>query len=120
MSSASKNLVNKPWGFYKVLEEEYDHKVKQIGVRPGQRTSLQRHTKRSEHWIVIQGEGKVVVGEEEINIHPGSYIEVGTYIKHRIQNTGPMDIVLIEIQRGSYLGEDDIERLEDDYGRQDQ
>lgn len=107
----------RPWGFYEVLCSETDYKVKRITVYPGQRLSLQRHRRRSEHWFVIKGEGLVTVDGKEVKVGPGSSVDIPRGALHRIANTGAEDLVFVEVQTGDYLGEDDLERLEDDYGR---
>lgn len=110
--------VNRPWGTYTVLEEDPCYKIKRIVVKPGESLSLQMHHHRSEHWIVVSGIAKVVNGTEEILIHPNesTYIPAGQ--THRLTNPGVIDCILIEVQVGSYLGEDDIVRFTDIYGRQ--
>ncbi|MCK9230238.1 MAG: phosphomannose isomerase type II C-terminal cupin domain [Syntrophales bacterium] len=108
---------DRPWGFYRILAEARDHKIKRIVVHAGRRTSLQRHRLRDEHWHVIDGEGRVTLGERLISLRQGKSVDIRRNELHRIENTGPCDLVLIEIQTGAYFGEDDIERLSDDYGR---
>lgn len=108
---------HRPWGFYRILAEEGDHKIKRLAVAPGGRTSLQRHRHRDEHWFVISGEGLVVLGEGVVAVKPGQSIDISRNELHRIENTGSVDLVLIEIQTGDSFGEDDIERISDDYGR---
>jgi mannose-1-phosphate guanylyltransferase/mannose-6-phosphate isomerase len=109
--------VHRPWGSYTVLEDADDCKVKRLVVKPGQVLSLQLHHKRSEHWTVVQGTAKVRLGDEEFLLeqNQSTYIPVETL--HRLENPGEEDIHLIEVQTGSYFGEDDIERFEDVYGR---
>ena len=107
----------RPWGSYTVLEDADDHKVKEITVRPGKRLSYQRHAKRAEHWFVVRGEGVVVLDGTEHPVAAGTAVDVGTGVAHRIANTGEGDLVFVEVQHGSYFGEDDIVRLEDDFGR---
>lgn len=108
---------HRPWGYYRVLADEADHKVKRIVVRPGHRLSLQRHRQREEHWYVLAGEAIVTVEDREIVVHDGEAIDIPRGARHRVRNSGSSDLVLIEVQRGAYFGEDDIERFEDDYGR---
>jgi len=108
---------HRPWGFYEVLSDEKDHKVKRITVEPDKRLSLQRHKQRREHWFVIQGESVVTVGDKETKVESGQAIDIPQGSLHRIANTGKERLVYIEVQLGSYFGEDDIERVEDDYGR---
>ena len=107
----------RPWGHYDVLADEPTHKVKRITVEPGQRLSYQRHAKRAEHWFVVSGEGVVTLDGEARPVSPGSAIDVPVGTAHRVASTGTEPLVFIEVQRGSYFGEDDIERLDDDYGR---
>ena len=108
---------HRPWGFYEVLSDEEDHKVKRITVEPGKRLSLQRHKQRREHWFVVHGESVVTVGDKETKAVSGQAIDIPQGLLHRIANTGKERLVYIEVQLGSYFGEDDIERVEDDYGR---
>jgi mannose-6-phosphate isomerase-like protein (cupin superfamily) len=108
---------HRPWGFYEVLSDEEDHKVKRITVEPGKRLSLQRHKQRREHWFVVNGESIVTVGDKETKVVSGQAIDIPQGLLHRIANTGRERLVYIEVQMGSYFGEDDIERVEDDYGR---
>jgi mannose-6-phosphate isomerase len=108
---------HRPWGYYTVLSDERDHKVKRIVVHPGKRLSLQRHRRRSEHWFVISGEGTATIDGSNVTVQAGISIDVPRGAHHRIANSGSRDMVFIEIQSGDYFGEDDIERFEDDYGR---
>ena len=109
--------VHRPWGSYTVLEDADDCKVKRLTVKPGGVLSLQRHQRRSEHWTVVQGVAKVRVGDEDMLLqrNQSTYIPMNTL--HRLENPGDSDLHLIETQCGDYFGEDDIERLEDVYGR---
>jgi mannose-1-phosphate guanylyltransferase len=109
--------VHRPWGTYTVLEEGPRFKIKRVVVKPGESLSLQMHHHRSEHWIVVSGMAKVVNGERQmlVNTNESTYIPAGH--KHRLENPGLLDLVLIEVQSGEYLGEDDIVRFEDIYGR---
>ena len=109
----------RPWGRWTVLGEGDGYKVKRLEVNPGHRLSLQFHHRRSEHWIVVSGTAKVVIGEriEHIQAQESTFVPAGT--SHRIENPGPLPLIIIEIQSGPYLGEDDIIRLQDDYGRGD-
>jgi mannose-6-phosphate isomerase-like protein (cupin superfamily) len=108
---------HRPWGYYRVLADEPDHKVKRIVVYPGQRLSLQRHRRRSEHWFIVQGKGAVTKDQEVIPVQSGSSVDIPRGAWHRISNPGDGVTVFIEVQTGDYFGEDDIERSEDDYGR---
>lgn len=109
--------VCRPWGTYTVLEEAPEFKMKRIEVKPGGRLSLQMHRHRSEHWVVVKGEAVVVNGESELVVrqNESTYIPAGQ--KHRLENRTESELVLIEVQCGGYLGEDDIVRYEDIYGR---
>lgn len=108
---------DRPWGYYEVLSDAADHKVKRIVVYPGQRLSLQRHQKRAEHWFVIRGAGVVTLDGADLNVEAGQTIDITRGAWHRIRNNREEDMAFIEIQTGEYFGEDDIERLADDYGR---
>jgi len=109
--------VARPWGTYTVLQEGPRFKIKRIEVRPGQTLSLQMHHHRSEHWIVVSGTARVTCDERVFLVaaNESTYIPIGT--RHRLANPGVMDLVMIEVQCGDYLGEDDIVRFEDQYGR---
>lgn len=108
---------HRPWGSFTILADEQDHKIKRIVVKPGHRLSLQRHKHRCEHWLVISGTAHVTLNETVFPVASGEPVEIGRGDVHRVQNDGDVDMVFIEIQRGDYFGEDDIERLQDDYGR---
>jgi len=108
---------HRPWGFYTVLSDEPDHKVKRIVVYPGNRLSLQRHRHRSEHWHMINGKALVTLNDKQIPLKKGESVDIPVGAAHRIKNIGTENLVFIEIQQGDYFGEDDIERLEDDFGR---
>lgn len=110
-------IDHRPWGFYEVLADEPDHKIKRITVHPAARLSLQRHKRRSEHWYIIHGDASVTMNDLVIQLLGGESIDIPVETAHRIQNNGVNDLVYIEVQTGDYFGEDDIERLEDDYGR---
>ena len=109
--------VHRPWGTYTVLEEDARFKIKRIMVKPGASLSLQMHHHRSEHWIVVSGTARVINGDQELMLrtNESTYIPVGH--KHRLINPGLLDLVMIEVQSGEYLGEDDIVRFDDRYGR---
>jgi mannose-6-phosphate isomerase len=107
----------RPWGTYTVLEEDRGFKVKRIEVLPGKRLSYQKHSQRAEHWFVVEGTAKVTLDDEEITVRAGEAIDIPIGAAHRVENPGDENLVFIEVQRGSYLGEDDIVRLQDDYGR---
>jgi mannose-6-phosphate isomerase-like protein (cupin superfamily) len=109
---------NRPWGFYEVLcDAKTDHKVKRITVWPKKRLSLQKHKSRSERWIVISGQALVSLDKNEINLKSGQTVEIPRGAAHRVENIGNDPLVFIEVQQGDYFGEDDIIRLEDDFGR---
>ncbi len=107
----------RPWGSYEVLIDEPDHKVKQITVKAGKRLSYQKHARRSEHWFIVRGSGVVTLNDTPIAVRAGSAVDVALGASHRIENTGSDDLVFVEVQHGDYFGEDDIVRLEDDFGR---
>lgn len=111
------NASQRPWGYSEVLTDEPDHKIQRITLSPGGRLSLQRHQKRQEHWFVLKGEALAFLGNQMVKLMPGSSLDIPVRTIHRLENRGTESFVLIEIQRGEYFGEDDIERLEDDYGR---
>jgi mannose-1-phosphate guanylyltransferase/mannose-6-phosphate isomerase len=110
--------VTRPWGWYDTIDMGERFKVKRIQVNPGASLSLQRHAKRAEHWVVVKGVAMVTCGDKTIALHENesTYIPLGQ--THRLSNPGAVPIEIIEVQSGAYLGEDDIERLEDSYGRQ--
>lgn len=108
---------HRPWGSWTVLEEGLGYKIKRLEVTPGKRMSLQMHFHRSEHWVVVSGTARVVVGDRTTLVHTQESTFVASGTVHRIENPGLIPLVIIEIQNGQYLGEDDIVRLEDDYGR---
>ena len=107
----------RPWGRYEVLQETATHKVKCIWVNPGKRLSYQRHKFRAEHWFIVAGTGEVTLDGEVKPFKPGDTIEFGIGVLHRLSNTGIDEVVFVEVQTGTYFGEDDIERVEDDFGR---
>jgi mannose-6-phosphate isomerase-like protein (cupin superfamily) len=107
----------RPWGSFTILDEGENYKVKRIDVLAGKRLSYQKHSRRSEHWMVVAGTAKVTLDGQETMIATGGTIDVPIGAAHRIENVGGGILVFIEIQRGSYLGEDDIQRLQDDFGR---
>lgn len=107
----------RPWGSYEVLSEADDFKTKTITVKPGKRLSYQRHEHRSEHWFVVRGTGTVVLDGADKPVAAGDAIDIPVGTAHRMCNTGDEDLVFVEVQTGTYFGEDDIVRLEDDFGR---
>ena len=107
----------RPWGsFEHLLDEEYC-KVKRIIVKPGQRLSYQYHHKRTEHWVIVQGDAIVTLDDKEHLFTEGMVVEIPVTTKHRVENKFDKDLIFIETQTGTYFGEDDIVRIEDDYGR---
>jgi mannose-6-phosphate isomerase len=113
----SPKFDRRPWGTFTVLDEGDGFKVKRIEVLPGKRLSYQKHAQRAEHWVVVQGTAKVTLDDEVINVPAGESIDIGVGSAHRVENAGAEVLVFIEVQRGGYLGEDDIVRLQDDFGR---
>jgi mannose-6-phosphate isomerase len=107
----------RPWGNFTVLDEAAGYKLKRIEVLPHKRLSYQKHKHRSEHWMVVAGAAKVTIDGREILLAAGGTVDIPAGAAHRIENPGTEKLVFIEIQRGTYFGEDDIERLQDDYGR---
>lgn len=108
----------RPWGQYWVLEDAPTHKVKRIEVKPGGRLSYQYHFKRSEVWTIVQGVGRITLDGEMKDYTVGEVVQISQGVKHRIENTTEEPCVFVEVQHGTYFGEDDIVRLEDDYGRE--
>jgi len=108
---------HRPWGNFTILADEPDHKVKRITVNPGSRLSLQRHRRRREHWLVVSGKALATLNSDIVELAPGEALDIPREAIHRVENRGNKPLVFIEIQLGDYFGEDDIERLEDDYGR---
>lgn len=108
----------RPWGNFTILDDGPDFKVKRIEVLPGKRLSYQRHSRRSEHWFIVRGTAKVTLNGKEILVNSGSSIDVPVGTAHRVANEhGSETVIFIETQTGDYFGEDDIERLDDDFGR---
>jgi mannose-6-phosphate isomerase len=116
-SNPSPQYDERPWGSFTVLDEAATWKVKRIEVLPRKRLSYQKHTQRSEHWMVVEGLAKVTLDGREMLLATGKTIDIPVGAAHRIENAGGEKLVFIEIQRGGYLGEDDIQRLQDDFGR---
>jgi mannose-6-phosphate isomerase len=116
-SMTVREFDRRPWGTYEVLEEAPTFKVKRIEVFPGKRLSYQKHAQRAEHWVVVAGTAKVTLDGREISVRNGEAIDIPIGAAHRVENPGTDDLIFIEVQRGNYLGEDDIVRLEDDFGR---
>jgi mannose-6-phosphate isomerase-like protein (cupin superfamily) len=109
--------VHRPWGYYESVDAGPGFQVKRLMVKPGQKISLQLHHKRAEHWVVVAGTARVTRGDEVFDLerNQSTYIPVGT--KHRLENAGAEPLLIVEVQSGSYLGEDDIVRFEDSYNR---
>ena len=107
----------RPWGRYEVLQESSTHKVKCIWMKPGTRLSYQRHKHRAEHWFIVQGEAKITLNGDSFEMSTGDSIDIEVGDLHRIENIGSNVVIFIEVQTGTYFGEDDIERIEDDFGR---
>ena len=107
----------RPWGSWEVLDRGPDYKVKRISVQCNSRLSLQTHAHRSEHWMIVAGTATCTVGDRELVLEAGESVHVPVGARHRIGNHEDDELILIEVQLGAYLGEDDILRLEDDYGR---
>lgn len=107
----------RPWGSFTILDEGENFKVKRLEVLPGKRLSYQRHKHRAEHWFVVRGIAKVTLNGSQIIVKTGEAIDIGTGDAHRVENCEKELLIFIETQTGDYFGEDDIERLEDDFGR---
>lgn len=107
----------RPWGSFTVLDEGRGYKVKRLEVLPGKRLSYQRHKHRSEHWFVVDGIAGVTLDGQEIEVQAGGAVDIPAGTAHRVRNPGTETLVFIEVQTGDYFGEDDIERIEDDFGR---
>lgn len=116
-SDNSPRFDRRPWGTFTVLDEGDGFKVKRIEVLPGKRLSYQKHARRAEHWVVVEGTAKVTLDDREVIIEAGQAIDIAIGAAHRVENSGRETLVFIEVQRGGYLGEDDIVRLQDDFGR---
>ena len=124
LKSESKEATNsaeikKPWGFYRSLAKEDGYQVKKLFVKSGESLSLQRHKHRAEHWVIINGKGIITCGDKEVTLSKSENIFIPAGEKHRVANPFSENLEIIEVQVGDYLGEDDIERFDDKYGRQD-
>lgn len=117
MSSPVSEESFRPWGRYIVTDESPTHKVKQIWVEPGARLSYQRHQHRAEHWFIVIGSGEVTIDGTIRTVVPGESVDIAVGQLHRMHNTGSEELLFVEVQTGTYFGEDDIERVEDDFGR---
>lgn len=109
--------TTRPWGWYETVSEVAGNKVKRIRVHPGQQISLQKHHQRAEHWVVVQGMAHVTAGERVVDLAPGQHVDIAIGEVHRLANLTDQPVEIVEVQFGNYLGEDDIVRLQDDYGR---
>ena len=116
-ANASFERTLRPWGWFETLTEVPGYKVKRISVAPGQQISLQQHHQRAEHWVGVVGSGRVTVGERTHDLLPGQHVDIAVGEVHRLSNPGSEVVEIIEVQFGAYLGEDDIVRLQDVYGR---
>lgn len=117
LNQETASFVERPWGNYFKLFQESGVWVKRVQVKPGARLSLQKHSRRSEKWIVVAGKGLAIVNAKEIPLEPGVVVDVPVGAVHRIGNTGKSNLVFIEVATGDYLSENDIIRLQDDYER---
>lgn len=115
--SIEKDYDERPWGNYKVLLREPGMWIKRIEVKSGARLSLQKHQHRAEQWIVTHGRGMVTRNEESISVKTGAHVEIALGDVHRIENQGSTPLIFVEVALGDEVREDDIQRLEDDYGR---
>jgi len=110
-------MEKRPWGAFFVLSDEKDFKIKKIEVNPSKRLSYQFHNKRSELWYILKGAGIVTINDKETEVKKGSIVKIKKLEKHRIENNGSKTLTFIEVQTGSYFGEDDIVRIQDDFDR---
>jgi len=115
--SAVRSTVERPWGRFTVIDAGPNYQVKQLEVDPGRRLSLQYHNYRAEHWVVVQGLARVTIGAEIKDVARNESVFVPPKTAHRLENPGSEPLRIIEVQTGTYLGEDDIVRLADDFGR---
>jgi mannose-6-phosphate isomerase len=107
----------RPWGRYDVLSTSPAHQVKNIYVLPGKRLSYQRHKERAEHWFIVSGHARITLDGNVFEVANGASVDIAIGVAHRIENIGQGELIFTEVQTGSYFGEDDIERIEDDFGR---
>ena len=110
-------MEQRPWGEFEILCRDNKFVIKKLKVYPGKRTSLQYHNHREEYWIVLEGEGKVIKGDKTLDVKKGDFVKIDVKEKHRIENIGDRDLIILEVWVGDVLDEGDIVRLEDDYGR---
>ena len=109
--------TTRPWGWYETVSDVSGSKIKRIGVLPGQQLSLQKHRHRSEHWVVVQGTAHVTLDDRVFDLPQGGHCDIALGQVHRLANHTSQPLEIVEVQFGDYLGEDDIIRLQDDYGR---
>jgi mannose-1-phosphate guanylyltransferase/mannose-6-phosphate isomerase len=109
--------TERPWGWYETVSEVAGNKVKRIRVHPGQQLSLQKHHQRAEHWVVVLGTARITLDDRQFDLQPGQSCDIAVGQVHRLANLTAEAVEIVEVQFGSYLGEDDIVRLEDNYGR---
>jgi mannose-6-phosphate isomerase-like protein (cupin superfamily) len=107
----------RPWGWFEILYEEAELKVKRIMVKPGRRLSLQSHERRAENWVIVQGKGLFTLDDRTFDLEPQQSVFIPKKSRHRMENPGRDELVFIEVQTGTYLGEDDIIRFQDDFDR---
>jgi mannose-6-phosphate isomerase len=112
-----REMDERPWGRYTVLDDGPTFKVKRIEVLPGKRLSYQRHARRAEHWFIVEGTAVITLQGERIEVTAGHAVDIPLGTDHRIENASDTMVVFVEVQHGDYFGEDDIVRLDDDYGR---
>lgn len=118
-NNTTATTTDRPWGWYKVIEEGDRFKVKQIQVNPSAKLSLQKHWHRSEHWVVVKGTALVTCGDTTFVLRENESTFIPSCTEHRLENPGKIPLLLVEVQSGEYVGEDDIVRLEDSYGREE-
>ena len=117
MITVADSNLERPWGRYEVLSSSDIHQVKNVYVLPGKRLSYQRHEKRAEHWFIVKGDARIILDGDSFEMSAGDSIDIEIGVAHRIENIGAEELIFTEVQTGTYFGEDDIERLEDDFGR---
>jgi mannose-6-phosphate isomerase-like protein (cupin superfamily) len=115
--SDSNERIQRPWGTFQVIKTGDGYQLKIITVDPGQELSLQLHKRRTEHWVVLAGKARAIIGDEVLELEPGDDAQVPVGVRHRLSNFGDAPLEIVESQFGDYLGEDDIVRFEDRYGR---
>jgi mannose-6-phosphate isomerase len=109
--------TERPWGWYETVSEVSGNKIKRIQVAPGQKLSLQKHAQRAEHWVVVRGTAIVTLDDKTLELTVGQHCDIAVGQVHRLANNTEQIVEIVEVQFGNYLGEDDIVRLQDDYGR---